>query len=120
MFVKVFSSSAPSNLGRALFEARSTAALCDVVLCVDGRDFPAHKAVLAARSPVFQRMFTDGFKETTEKRVMVEDAPSQRAFLAFLEYLYSEKVRARPLQIANHVRSMGNDGNACSAQRCRW
>ena len=53
----------------ALMESGS---LADVDLIVEGKGFPAHKAVLAAASPVFHRMFTGDFKEGKDGKVEVE------------------------------------------------
>lgn len=38
----------------------------DVILCIQGKEFQAHKAILAARSPVFHAMFEH---EMEEKKV---------------------------------------------------
>ena len=45
--------------GSWLNEVRGDGVLCDVVLHVDGKDFPTHKLVLSAASPVFRTMFTE-------------------------------------------------------------
>jgi len=41
-------------------ELRKEEVLCDVVLSVDGSNFPAHKIVLAGSSPYLKAMFTNG------------------------------------------------------------
>lgn len=41
-----------------LDELRCSRHLCDIVIKVDGSEFPAHRVVLAATSPYFQAMFT--------------------------------------------------------------
>lgn len=46
--------------------------LSDVVLQVKGRVLHAHKAVLAARSPVFQRLFLSDMAESRTSTVAVE------------------------------------------------
>jgi speckle-type POZ protein len=43
-----------------LFENKT---FLDVILSVSGRELHAHKAILAARSPVFAAMFTHDMKE---------------------------------------------------------
>ena len=42
----------------AFEELRRQNQLCDVVIRVDGHDFPAHRVVLAATCPYFRGMFT--------------------------------------------------------------
>ena len=47
--------------------------LSDVVLCVGDRKFPVHRAILAARSPVFRAMFTSNMKESVSEEISIED-----------------------------------------------
>ncbi|XP_034236364.1 kelch-like protein 24 [Thrips palmi] len=48
---------------RGLNDTRAQGHLPDVVLTLDGHEFPAHRAVLAATSPVFLKMFSGDYKE---------------------------------------------------------
>lgn len=45
----------------------------DVTICADRREFRAHKAILAARSPMFRGMFSHDMQETKFNRVEVPD-----------------------------------------------
>ncbi|ELU11118.1 hypothetical protein CAPTEDRAFT_161127 [Capitella teleta] len=45
----------------------------DVTLCVGGREFQVHKAILAARSPVFNAMFEHEMEEKKQNRVEIND-----------------------------------------------
>lgn len=45
----------------------------DVTLIVNGREFKAHKIILATRSPVFKAMFSVDMKENNTNRVEVAD-----------------------------------------------
>ena len=45
----------------------------DVVLCVGDRKFPVHRAILAARSPVFRAMFTSNMKESVAEEIQIEE-----------------------------------------------
>ena len=47
----------------------------DVTLVVDGEQIPAHKPILAARSPVFEAMFAHKMSESLEGKVMIDDMP---------------------------------------------
>lgn len=67
--------------------------LCDVtLLCSDGQSFPAHKAILAANSPYFRALFTNGMKETGEKEIRMQDI-SSRSLEVLLDYIYTRSAR---------------------------
>ncbi|XP_065199773.1 speckle-type POZ protein-like [Planococcus citri] len=75
------------NLGQ-LLEHRD---LADVVLSVGGQDYPAHKTILAARSPVFAAMFKhDTMKENVQNRIEIEDM-NVEVIGDFLKYIYTGK-----------------------------
>ena len=57
------------QLGNAFFEKLFT----DVRIQCEGQTFDCHKAVLAARSPVFQAMFETNMKEKETNTVTIED-----------------------------------------------
>ncbi|GBN50503.1 Speckle-type POZ protein [Araneus ventricosus] len=60
--------------------------LCDTKLKTATETFPAHIAVLSARSPVFQTMFITDMKEKTNKCVNIDDldADTVRRMLLFM------------------------------------
>ncbi|XP_065205299.1 speckle-type POZ protein B-like isoform X10 [Planococcus citri] len=64
--------------------------LTDVVLSVNGKDFSAHKVVLAAHSPVFHAMFKHNTKENQLNRVDIEDVDEQ-VVGEMLKYIYTGK-----------------------------
>lgn len=56
-------------------------------------EFPAHKAILAARSPVFDAMFShEEVTEVTQRRVVIKDIASE-VMEPLLAYLYSGDTR---------------------------
>ncbi|XP_065203941.1 speckle-type POZ protein B-like [Planococcus citri] len=64
--------------------------LTDVVLSVNGKDFPAHKTVLVARSPVFCAMFKHHTKENELNRIDIEDI-NETVVEGMLNYIYTGK-----------------------------
>lgn len=60
----------------------------DTVLVVDGREFYAHKAILAARSPVFNAMFEHEMTESRKGRVEISDIDPD-VFSEMLKFIYT-------------------------------
>ena len=81
---------------------RHEGSLCDVTLVVEGREFRAHRNVLAASSPYFRNMFTSDMREKTESKVTIE-ALTSSVMEDLLSYIYTgaveigEEWRARDL-----------------------
>jgi len=67
------------------------ATLSDVVCEVGGKEFKLHKTILAARSPVFEKMFSNKLEETRSNRIKVPQV-SIEAFEEVLRYFYAGKV----------------------------
>ncbi len=84
-----------SELLTALSDMRHNPAfdsLLDIVLLVGGERFPAHRVVLAAASNVFRAMFTNGFKESEQAEIALEDLDSSTWGLV-MDFIYSADVR---------------------------
>lgn len=64
---------------------------CDVVFRVKGQKFPAHKAILIGRCPVFAATFRNNMKEKATGIVDIKDCDPS-SFSDFLCFLYSEDV----------------------------
>lgn len=61
----------------------------DISIIVDGANFPVHKNILSAQSPVFEAMFShEDTKEALERKVAISDA-SVDVMKDFLLYLYT-------------------------------
>ncbi|XP_065205307.1 speckle-type POZ protein B-like isoform X18 [Planococcus citri] len=71
----------------SFFESQTST---DVVLSVNGKDFHAHKTVLAARSPVFCAMFKHSTKENELNRVDIVDI-NEAVVEEMLKYIYTGK-----------------------------
>ncbi|KAJ8678635.1 hypothetical protein QAD02_014422 [Eretmocerus hayati] len=63
----------------------------DVSLIVGCREFRVHKAILAARSPVFLAMFKNDMKEKYENIVEIPDI-DERVMREVLRFIYAERV----------------------------
>ena len=80
-----------SNLAPQLGNLIDTGLLSDVSLTLaDKTDFKAHKAILAARSPVFRAMFEHEMEERKNGRVQISDVESD-VFKEMLQFVYTGK-----------------------------
>ncbi|MBA0686180.1 hypothetical protein Goari_013795, partial [Gossypium aridum] len=71
---KIFSIAVPpSNIGHHFGQLLESGKQTDVSFEVDGEFFPAHKLVLAARSPVFRAQLFGPMKDLNTKQIEVED-----------------------------------------------
>ena len=55
---------------------RTEGTFCDVVIVVDGEEFPVHKSVLSAASPYFKAMFTCNLAEANLEKVPINGVES--------------------------------------------
>ncbi|CAH1786828.1 unnamed protein product [Owenia fusiformis] len=60
---------------------------CDITLSVDGKQFNCHKIILAANSPYFHSLLSNGMSETSKKVVELKDI-SSHAMENILNYIY--------------------------------
>ncbi|XP_066273214.1 kelch repeat and BTB domain-containing protein 8-like isoform X5 [Branchiostoma lanceolatum] len=83
---------------RGLNKLRKRAELTDVVLEVEGRCFPCHRAVLASCIPYFQGMFASGYTEAKQERIHIQDV-SEVAMATILDYAYTGCLQTEPDQV---------------------
>lgn len=69
----------------------------DVILFVGGKEFFAHKAILAARSPVFQAMFEHEMEEKRFNRVEITDMDNE-VLHEMLRFIYTGKIDKERLE----------------------
>nr|XP_048281400.1 speckle-type POZ protein-like [Myodes glareolus] len=62
----------------------------DCCLVVAGQEFQAHKAILAARSPVFRAMFKNDVEESKKNRIEIQDLEPQ-VFKIMMGFIYTGK-----------------------------
>jgi speckle-type POZ protein len=74
------------HIGHLLTSGKRT----DITFEVDGEMFPAHKVVLAARSPVFRAQLFGPMKDKNMKCIKVEDmeAPVFKVLHGFPVFIY--------------------------------
>ena len=63
----------------------------DVIFNIGPRQFPAHKSILAARSEVFEAMFTHSTKEKLTNRIDIEDIEPE-VFQELLHFIYTGRL----------------------------
>ncbi|XP_061925096.1 kelch-like protein 6 [Entelurus aequoreus] len=78
------------ELQRGMENLRVNLELTDVTVCVQGQDFPCHRAVLAAASQYFRAMFCSGLKESRDERVEIKGLDSS-VMQSLLQYTYTSQ-----------------------------
>uniref|UniRef100_A0A1A8MKH7 Zinc finger and BTB domain containing 16b n=1 Tax=Nothobranchius pienaari TaxID=704102 RepID=A0A1A8MKH7_9TELE len=78
----------PSTLLQRANQLRLTGTLCDVIITVDGHEFPAHRTVLACTSKMFEILF-----HRSSLRYAL-DFLSPKTFQQILEYAYTASLQA--------------------------
>ncbi|XP_057649837.1 speckle-type POZ protein-like [Chionomys nivalis] len=74
------------DLGKLWENSRFT----DCCVVVAGQEFQAHKAILAARSPVFRAMFEHDTEESRKNRIEIHDLKPE-VFKAMMDFIYTGK-----------------------------
>ncbi|XP_019616833.1 PREDICTED: kelch repeat and BTB domain-containing protein 8-like [Branchiostoma belcheri] len=88
----------PSAVLRELNSLRKQGELTDVVLEVEGRSFPCHRAILASCSPYFRAMLTSGYAEAKQDRITIQDV-SEVVMATILDYAYTGCLKTKPDQV---------------------
>ncbi|XP_078571593.1 kelch repeat and BTB domain-containing protein 2-like [Branchiostoma floridae x Branchiostoma japonicum] len=93
--------------------------LQDVILEVEGRQFPCHRLVLSAASPYFRAMFTSDMAESRQKTVVLQGLDAGM-FEEILSYIYSGTLhvsldKVQPLYQAADLLQLNYVRNTCSS-----
>nr|XP_048283886.1 speckle-type POZ protein-like [Myodes glareolus] len=78
------------TLADELGELWKNSSFTDCCLVVAGQEFRAHKAILAARSPVFRAMFEHDMEESRNNRIEIHDLEPE-VFKAMMGFIYTGK-----------------------------
>ena len=71
-----------------LAEFRDNGVLCDILLCVENKEIPAHRVILAAACPYFRAMFLGRLAESNQHRVALCDFDAA-AIELLVQYAYT-------------------------------
>jgi len=88
---KTIRSDHPEKAFQQLDVMRREGRFTDIHLLAGGKQFPAHRAVLCACSPYFDRMFQPGFVEQSNNQVELKDFDSE-TLSSLLDYMYKSKI----------------------------
>jgi speckle-type POZ protein len=69
----------------------------DVTINVHGREFPAHKYILATRSQVFAAMFNHPTKEKLTNQIVIEDVEPE-VFHQLLRFIYTGRLTSETME----------------------
>ena len=72
-----------------------------------GRRFQTHKVVLAARSTVFDRMFSSRLSESKKSSIEIKEV-SPEILSSFLDFVYTEKVTLKDLNLTPDLMEFAN------------
>lgn len=76
---------------KTMNDLRRKGELCDVVLHVDGRQFPAHRIVLAGASSYLRAMFTNGMLESGMKDIKLQGVEAS-VMESLLDFAYTGNI----------------------------
>ncbi|KAM0894043.1 hypothetical protein ACQ4PT_024715 [Festuca glaucescens] len=123
----------PQDLGRLLDEKGG----CDVTVRVRGEAFPAHRAILAARSPLLRKKLldaaaTDKAKTKTKTRpppsveITLDNDMEPAVFKAVLHFIYTDELEVPPVAddggegTAEFLRRMFLAADGCGVEALKW
>lgn len=93
-------SSYQSSLSNDLWKNKE---FTDVVLDVDGEKIPAHKLILATKSPYFRALLYGEMREASQEEVTLPNIPLT-PFKRVLEYAYTGKLEIEePLEVSPYT-----------------
>ena len=86
-----------------LNEFRKHNILCEVVIVVNGKQFFAHRSVLAASSPYFRAMFSSNMREQLENKPVVLENITADIMEELLHFIYTGSIKITPFNVKDFV-----------------
>ena len=83
--------SKPALVAQRMEKVLEDERFADVVLVIEGRRFPCHRAMLAVCSEYFERMFGGGWAEAASREVTLDELPAE-GFDELLRFCYTGRV----------------------------
>ena len=87
----------------ALNEFRKHNILCEVVIVVNGKQFYAHRNVLAASSPYFRAMFSCNMREQLENKPVILENITAEIMEELLNFIYTGSIKITPFNVKDFV-----------------
>ena len=87
----------------SLNEFRKHNILCEVVIVVNGKQFYAHRNVLAASSPYFRAMFSSNMKEHLENKPVILENITAEIMEELLNFIYTGNIKITPFNVKDFV-----------------
>jgi speckle-type POZ protein len=94
----VFAVDCTGGLSSHLEELFNDMSLSDVSFNIGGREFPAHKNILSARSQYFAAMFKHPMKEQSTNKIKMEDIEPD-VFQELLHFIYTGRVSKATMEL---------------------
>ena len=91
------------ELMKTLNDFRKYNILCEVMIIVNGRQFYAHRTVLAASSPYFRAMFTSQMREQVENKPIVLENIAGDVMEDLLNFIYTGVIKITPFNVKDLV-----------------
>jgi len=99
-------SSHPKQLLAGLNAMRQSRQFCDVILCVEGQEFPTHRIVLSSFSAYFRAMFGTEMAEKSQERITLNGVEPAMIHL-IVQYAYTSEINITK----NNVQSLLSAAN---------
>lgn len=96
---------------------RARGQLLDVTLIAGGREFRAHRAVLAACSDYFRAMFTDAMRESRQREICLKGISAQ-GLHSLLDYAYTSKLALSLVNIQDVLSTASHIGLTPVVEAC--
>ena len=81
-----------SNVLKDLEQLLAGRYFADLTISVNGKTYPVHRSILAARSSFFKTMFTSNTREARSNHILINDI-EQNVFEEVLHFIYTGKMK---------------------------